>query len=174
MLSPIAKIMLTLSALAPVALIYSYVAWTQNQLPIALWALFLALLSVALCLLTLHLAKEKVDQSDYKATHAEAADGENIGFLLLYVLPLFTDQIVTLNWQLWLPTLALLCLLIGTGYAHHFNPLLGIFGWHFYKVSGEDGIVFILITKKPIASVTKQLRVGQLTDNILYDLGGKL
>lgn len=173
MLSFISKVMLTFSALAPVAFIYAYVAWTQCQFVVAASAAIGGAMSVGLCLLVLNIAREKVTRSSFHAVEIEAADGENIGFLLLYLLPLFTDTISSLNWQLWLPTLALLGLLIGTGYAHHFNPLLGLFRWHFYKVKSKEGVVFILITKKRISDALKNLEVGELTDNILFDLGEK-
>jgi hypothetical protein len=168
------KLMLTLSALAPVSLIYSYVAWTQSQFLVAQLSLLVALATVGTCLFVLHLAGNLATRTDFQSREIEAADGENVGFMLLYLLPLFTDEIASLNWQLWLPTLALLGVMIGNGYAHHFNPLLGLFGWHFYKATGESGIVFILITRKRLANAAAPLKVAQLTDNILFDLGGRI
>lgn len=173
MLSFFAKLMLTFSALAPVALIYAYVALTQDRKHVAFGAALAAIAAVGFSLLVLHLARTRVTRAAFTAKEVEAADGENIGFMLLYLLPLFTDKLENMNWQLWVPTLALFALLIGNGYAHHFNPLLGLAGWHFYKVKGEEGVVFILITKKRLANATAKLEVAQLTDNILYDLGGK-
>lgn len=173
MLSFIAKLMLTISALAPVALIYSLVAAFQANFEVAFWAGAASILAASLCAAVLHVGGRKASRSKFTAKGIEAADGENVGFMLLYLLPLFSDKIETLRWELWLPTLVLLGLLIGNGYAHHFNPLLGLFGWHFYKVTSNEGVTFVLISRKRLANAIGTLTVSQLTDNILYDLGGK-
>jgi hypothetical protein len=114
-----------------------------------------------------------LEPMDFTVQTAEAADGENLGFMLLYLLPLFTDKIKDLDWQLWLPTLAFLGVMIANGYAHHFNPLLGLLGWHFYKVSGAGGISYILITKRKLADTLTPMRVALLTDYMLIEIRGE-
>lgn len=173
MLSSVFKLMLTLSALAPVALIYCLVSLFQGSFVVAGLSGLACIVTVCLCAVVLHVGSKHATQSKFTAKGIEAADGENIGFMLLYLLPLFSDKIGELHWEVWLPTLVLLGLLMGRGYAHHFNPLLGLFGWHFYKVVDADGITFILISKKRLANALGPLDVGQLTDNLLFDRGGK-
>lgn len=173
MLSFIFKVMLTFSALAPVALVYGLVSFFQNEYAVAAYAGMACVGAVGLCALVLQVGSQHANRSSIKAKEIEAADGENIGFMLLYLLPLFTAQVSDLKWEVWVPTLILLGLLMGNGYAHHFNPLLGVFGWHFYKVMSDEGVTFILISRKRIASARGRVDVGQLTDNILFDLGGK-
>lgn len=173
MLGIFAKLMLTVSALAPVAFVYFCVALSQGKAEVAFWSALIGIAAFLFCLIILWVAKHKVAESAFQAKTIEAADGENIGFLLLYLMPIFTSSIETLKWELWVPTGALFFLLILNGYAHHFNPLLGIAGWHFYKVTGKSGITFILISRKRLANAALPLKVGQLTDNVLFDLGGK-
>ena len=51
--------------------------------------------------------------------------------------------------------------------------MLGLMGWHFYKVESAEHVTFILITKKHLRTAATQIKVGQLTEYILLDLGGK-
>jgi hypothetical protein len=96
-----------------------------------------------------------------------------VGFMLLYLLPLFTDKVNTLNWSLWIPTILVFAVITATGYSYHFNPLLGMMGWHFYKVSSTEGVTYVLLTKRQLRSAAEPLSVGQLTEYVLLDLGAR-
>ncbi|GAM02833.1 hypothetical protein [Sphingomonas parapaucimobilis] len=170
MLNALARILLTSSAIAPVGLTYAWVAYTQNDLRAALYIAIGSLATVAICLMMLRYAKKNLEITLFQASEVEAADRENMGFLLLYLLPLFTSQFNTLNWQLWIPTLGIFAIITATGYNYHFNPLLGILRWHFYKVKSREGVTYVLITKKQIRSAANPISVGQLTEYILIDL----
>lgn len=104
-------------------------------------------------------------------TSIEAADDENVAFLVLYAMPLFTSQFNTLDWKLWLPLGAMFVIIAMTGYCFHFNPLLNLLGWHFYRVTSPDGVTFILITRKHLRTISKDLPVVQLTEYVLVDRG---
>jgi len=118
-------------------------------------------------------AQRNIESFDFAPQTIEAADTESLGFMLLYLFPLFTDQISNLHWELWAPIIAIFSVIIATGHSYHFNPLLGLAQWHFYKVTSSDGVSYVLITKKHIRTAAEHLRVGQLTDYMLLDLGGK-
>ena len=106
----------------------------------------------------------------FTATTIEAADKENISFLLLYLLPLFTEEFSTLNWNVWIPVVLIFALVVATGYSYHFNPLLSLFRWHFYKAGTKEGVTYVLITKKQLRNATETIKVGQLTEYIVIDL----
>jgi hypothetical protein len=128
---------------------------------------------VAVCLGMLSYSKKHLERIPFSTITAEAADRENIGFLLLYLLPLFTSSFSALNWQVWIPAIAIFAAVVGTGYSYHFNPLLGLMGWHFYKVGTKEGVTYVLITKKHLRNATTTIEVGQLTEYIVLDLGEK-
>jgi multisubunit Na+/H+ antiporter MnhB subunit len=163
--------MLTASSIAPVGFTYAWVAYLQDQKGVAVAAGCIGLLAVTACLLVLGYARKNVEAMEFKAQSIEAADRENLGFMLLYLLPLFTDKIATLNWSVWIPMVLVFAVIIATGYAYHFNPLLGIMQWHFYKITSIEGVTYVLITKKQLRTAAKSLAVGQLTEYILIDLG---
>ncbi len=173
MLNAIARLLLTSTALAPVGLTYAWVAWVQGEQKWALGILASSVTLVLACLAVLRNARIESPATDFKAVSVEAADHENTAFLLLYVMPLFTSQFDTLDWQFWIPTVVIFGVITATGYNYHFNPMLGLMGWHFYKVQSTEGITFVLITKKHLRTAASQLKVGQLTEYILIDMGEK-
>lgn len=173
MLNTLARLLLTSTALAPVGLTYAWVAWVQNEHRWAVGILACSIVLVLTCIAVLRNAKISLSSTTFKAVEVEAADHENTAFLLLYVMPLFTSKFNTLDWQFWVPTVVIFAAITATGYNYHFNPMLGLMKWHFYKVKSSEGVTFVLITKKHLRSAAKELQVGQLTEYILLDLEDK-
>jgi hypothetical protein len=165
--------MLTASAIAPIAFTYAWVAYSQSEKIVSIAALSCGVIAVTLCIAVLHSAQKNLERMSFKPMAIEAADRENIGFMVLYLLPLFTDKINTLNWALWIPTVLVFSVVTAFGYSYHFNPLLGIIGWHFYKVESEEGVTYVVITRKHLRAASQVLTVGQLTEYILIDLEGR-
>ena len=172
MLSSLARAMLTATAIAPVSLTYAWVAFYQEEYIISAIATAIAVILTVLCIKLLGYVRKQIEDIPFKASSIEPADAESLGFMLLYLLPLFTDDIADLNWELWLPLIIVFGVMVGTGYSYHFNPLLGLLKWHFYKVTSESGVTYVLITKKHLRTASGVHRVGQLTEYILIDLEG--
>ena len=170
MLNSLAKLLLTGTALAPVALVYAWVMYTDNKAIIAISLVLLAVVLVIVMLGLLSYCRKHLERSTFKVTSIEAADREYITFILLYLSPLFTAEFGDLNWNILVPTVIIFLLVISTGYGYHFNPLLGILGWHFYKVNTEEGVSYVLITKKELRTAKQCLTVGQLTEYIVIDI----
>jgi hypothetical protein len=173
MLNALARLLLTATALAPVSFTYAWVAYVQGDPHTAKIIAAVGVALVVMCAVLLASAVTNLPASDFRASSIEAADHENTAFLLLYVMPLFTSQFQTLDWQFWVPTIIIFGVITATGYNYHFNPLLGLMRWHFYKVQSPEGVTFILITKKHLRTAATELRVGQLTEYILLDLEGR-
>ena len=170
MLSTLAKLMLTGTALAPVALVYAWVLYSDGKPRTAITLVVGAIGLIFLIALLLRYVQRHLERSEFKVTSIEAADREYITFILLYLSPLFTSEFGDLNWNILVPTLVIFVLVISTGYGYHFNPLLGLLGWHFYKVNTAEGVSYVLITKKELRSAKQCLTVGQLTEYIVIDL----
>lgn len=173
MLSSLAKVMLTSTAITPVLFTYAYAAYRAGAYGQCWLLIAFGGVLFNLCLFMLSYSQKNLERIDFTITKAEIADRENIGFLLLYLLPLFTSSFSSLNWSVWVPVTAVLAAVIGTGYSYHFNPLLGIMRWHFYKVETQEGISYVLITKKQLRSAMTVKGIGQLTEYIVLDLGGE-
>lgn len=171
MLNRVAKFVLTATALAPIAITYAWVALIDDNKTLAVAFLGLAALLVALCVAMLRLIRNEMQPQNFKVNSAEAADRENIAFLLLYIAPLFTSQFEDLNWTVIVPVLVVFGFVVSTGFYYHFNPLLGVLGWHFYRVGTPEGITYVLITRRELRSVRDSFQVVQVTEYIVLDVG---
>lgn len=168
MLSTLARVLLTMTSMAPVGLVYAWAAYTQNSSDVAILIAVASALLVPVCIAIMRFAKYKLESFHITIEAIEPADRENTSFLLLYLLPLFTDKFDTLNWSVWVPILAIFALMTSSGYNYHFNPLLSLFGWHFYRVE-SDGVSYVLITRRHLRSVVGRTMVCQLTEYILLE-----
>lgn len=170
MLSLPARLILTSAAIAPVGLTYAYVAWSEKE---TTWAIWLSVASVVLmlsCWILIKYARKHLERTTFKITSIEAADRENMAILLLYLLPLFTAEFSSLNWNIWIPALIVFAVVVGTGYTYHFNPFLALIGWHFYRVGTPEGVTYVLITRKRLRDANREITIGELTEYIILDL----
>ncbi|WP_417663022.1 hypothetical protein [Pseudomonas sp.] len=170
MLSSVAKVLLTSTSIAPVGLTYAWVAWFNGDHIFSGLAVAASLTLVLICIWMLRYAKKNLEHFNFSVSTVEAADRENMGFLLLYLLPLFTSSFGALNWMVWVPTLIIFAIITSTGYSYHFNPLLGVMKWHFYKVGTPEGVTYVLITKKELRRASSPLIAAQLTEYIVIDV----
>lgn len=170
MFSTVARILLTSTAIAPVGFTYAWVGYMQGSTKPAIVIAIVSVLLVIVCLWLLGYARRKLERMQFAASKVETADRENMGFLLLYLLPLFTSDFKSLDWQLWVPTIFIFMIVTATSYSYHYNPLIGMLGWHFYKVESREGVTYVLITKKQLRKAIEKIEVGQLTEYILIDL----
>jgi hypothetical protein len=170
MLSRVARILLTASAVAPVGISYAWVSYTQSEYRVMVIAIAVSVLALVACLGILRYARSTLEEINFRTQSIEPSDSESLGFMIFYILPLFTDKIASLNWAAWIPIVGMFSLVVGSGYGYHFNPLLSLLGWHFYKVTSTDGVTYVLITQRHIRTASEAITVGQLTEYILLDL----
>src|SRR6185295_15641172 len=121
-------------------LVYAYALWMDDKRYLAIVVLSIALALVLAALLFLAGVFRNLGRSSVKLVSAETADQENVAFLLLYVSPLFTADVASLNFSIVVPVVILFTIVVMSGNNYHFNPLLNIFKWHFYKVDTPDHV----------------------------------
>lgn len=173
MFSKLAKLMLMFTSIAPVGLTYSWVAF-QEGFEFTALILFVCCISLAwICAKLLSYAEKNLPKSKFKITSIEPSDSENIAFMLLYLLPLFESNFAGLNWQVWIPAIVIFAAVIISGYGYHFNPMLGLLGWHFYKVGTNEGVTYLFISRQKFSSANVSLAIGKLTEYIILDMGGR-
>ena len=165
----LAKFLLAATAFAPAALIYSIV-WTMSRcyLQAAIW-LAVSGVMFGMCWLIVRYALRTLQDIPYKATKVEVADNEVVSFLLIYLLPLITRDLATYNWAVWILVALILCYVVAKSYGYHFNPVLAMFGWHFYKVSDKEGMTYVLISRRRLYKADTAITVGELSDYVLID-----
>lgn len=170
MFGKIVKTYFIATALAPVCFSLSYVATLkQGFLPWGLVALATAILLGGSCVGIVNLAKTRLETLPITIKKAKSADKDVIGFFVAYVLPLFFAKSLNLEPTAIFIFIALLAFVIWGTHSIQVNPLLGIFGYHFYEVDSESGISFLLVTKRKIVNVKSITNVVQLTEYLTLD-----
>ena len=163
------RTLFTATAFAPASFVYALVWFSQERylggcICIAA-GVFLVLGGLGIA----SQAKKTLPSLPYTAKQVETADSEIIGFLLIYLLPLMTDDYSTTNWFLWILIAVVFCWLVAASYGYYFNPVLSMFGWHYFKTTDDQGRTSVLITKKRLYDPNTQLLVGKIAEYVLIE-----
>lgn len=171
MLNSLARLSLTATAIAPVGFTYAFVAAFNEAWSAMFWLLVGSVALVVVCLLVLRTTRSRRAPAAerHRITTVEPADRENMAIMLLYLLPLFTADFDKLNWIMWVPTIAIFAFIAVTSHSYFFNPLLGAFGWHFYRVGTPQNVTNILITKRIIRKGDQTVKGIELGDYVILE-----
>lgn len=184
MLNRLAKLALVSTALAPICLTLWFVeissAW-QSALPLAdnlatHWRsgsgyLLAALVLSGLCfgLVWLSASRHGLERLPVRIKSVKTVDKEIVGFLLVYLLPLINQSQNTISLPVLVFVAVIFFFIIYNSHAYHFNPLLGFFGYHFFEVTIEGDITYVLITRQNITDCKAVSQVVQLTEYMILD-----
>lgn len=165
MFNKLIQMLLVSTSISPVLLTFWFKSFIQSRrLTDNFLLLLLGLILIVILRVTLSVAKRKLEVLPISITEVSNADKETIVFIFTYLIPLLdisTPMIIFL--------LTLFFLIIFTTNIYHFNPLLGLLGYHQYEIKTDDGIAFILITKKTMKNTKQVKAIVQLTDYILLE-----
>lgn len=165
MLGKILKVLLALTAVAPLSVSLTYVfAAREHNIQLALVAGFSCILLGAIALWVMEFASKKLEHLPVTIKKAKSADKEVIGFFLAYALPLVFKGSDVPDLGSWLLASVILLFVLWSTHAMQANPVLGLFGFHFYEVETADGITYLLISKRRINTVQSIKHVVQLSE----------
>lgn len=169
MLGFLARLFFTTTAVAPVGLVYAFAFLFEGKFLVAgtisigvIALVFVAFRFIVYCRSTLQGLTQNI-------TSAETADQENVAFLLLYITPLFTSQTGDMNFVMLAIVGVVFIAVVMAGNNYHFNPLLNLLGWHFYKIDTPDNVKRILISRRDIVNVRDEVTVITLTSYVLLE-----
>jgi len=174
MLNQFAKLLLVATSLSPVL---GAVAVNQFALgkPWTDWLPWLAvgLLLVFICWALLrHLAATAQSQL-LTLAQFENNDKEVLAFLLTYLLPFVSAKDMAFQGQ-WLTgayIFAVIFMVIAHAGAFHFNPVMGLLGYHFYGIKNGDGVSLLLISKAELHKPGIEVKTVKLAHNIYLHSG---
>jgi|GEM_PF-412204 len=171
MLGRIAKFLLVLTAVAPIGLTWAFADWRahgfrQQQLTAGLVAVLLAVL----CVLLIVAAHRQLPVSPFTAASVKHNDSEVVGFLVAYLLPLVSTNTGEFDYAVLAFVSGLLGIVVATSESYSFNPLLTLFGFHFYEVESSDGVAYMLITRRHVRRCKDIETVAELTRSVLLDM----
>lgn len=130
--------------------------------------------SVYLCHKVLQFYSTKVGSGPLKITSLRVADRSTITFVVAYVLPLLTVGNVRVQWEVLVIVFGLLIMLIYHSDAYLVNPLLAIpFGYHFYEVTNEEQVTYILVSRREIVNTREPVEGRQVSRFMFLDAEGR-
>jgi hypothetical protein len=174
MLNKFAKVLLVSSSLSPVL---GTVAVNQLALGKPLWSwlpwVVMALLLVFICWGLLRYAERNAQKHKLKVEQFEDNDKEVLAFLLAYLLPLVSvkDTVAEIHWLTGAYVLVIILLVFTHARAFHFNPVMGLLGYHFYSLKNGDGISLLLISRSELRRSGRELDTVRLAHNIYLHTG---
>lgn len=172
MLSFVAKLLLTLTAIAPVVLVMAMMAWLERELRVSLMLGASGVVLASGGFLLFAYASRQLERFPISPTSAEPADRENMAILIVYLTPLLRLSLSDFSWPIWTATVGIIVSLLSFSNSYPVNPILSLLKWHSFKVSTKEGITYTLVTKEKPKNVNRSFTVVQLTDYILVDVGG--
>jgi len=167
MFSKFAKLILLSSSVSPILLVWGVVFFRNGE---KLWALCIAAVSIflfCLCGALIKHAEENFPKEKFITTEVEVADREVFSFLAAYLMPLVFGQEQSPDPYILATVIIVFATTLLVSYNYHFNPVLSLRGWHFYRVKNSSGMQYILLTKSDIKLCKEQIQVAHLTDYLL-------
>lgn len=165
MFSKIIQLILVITSLSPVLLTFWFKEFSKNwNLADGVTYLLTAIILFLVLKFLLLLAKEKLEILQVSISEISNADNESIIFIFSYLIPLIDIDRTMITFLL-----LLFFVIIYTTNIYHFNPILGLWGYHQYQIKLTNGTNFILITKKKLLNSKQIKNVVQLTNYILME-----
>lgn len=174
MLNRFANLLLVSTSLSP---ILGAVAVNQYSLgkQASAWLpwLVVALFLVFICWGVLQYAARAAQKHTVHVTQFEDKDKEVLAFLLAYLLPFAAgkDMLADVHWLTGVYVFAIILLVFTHARAFHFNPVLGLLGYHLYRLKDGDGVSMLLISRSELRR-TGEVRTVRLAYDIYLQIGG--
>lgn len=167
------RFLLVVSALAPVLGAFAINAYSQGQRGQAIWYAVIGILLVVVCLLCIWGCRSVLAEEPLNTAKVKSADKEILSFLIVYLLPLLSQNVIAFKGDLFTAGYVILIVVLCVYHsnAFSFNPILGMVGYHFYEVESDTGMSYLLISRQVHRRQENALSVVQISDYIYLDLG---
>ncbi|MEQ8990724.1 MAG: hypothetical protein RLO46_02735 [Pseudomonadales bacterium] len=175
MLNTFARFLLVSTSLSPLLGAVAVNQFARGE-PAMRWGAWLAvaLLLVFLCWALLRYAAKNAQQHQFHIKEFERNDKEVLAFLVTYLLPFLSTEKMGFagDWLTGAYVLAIIFLVIAHAGAFHFNPVMGLLGYHFYAVKNGDGVSHLLISKDELKRQNRDVETERLAHGIYLHTGG--
>jgi len=173
-MNKISKMLLVSTSFAPILITFSFVKYLSGEKIYKLWPYAVVIIGlVIICLCLLYYSKNYIQEEAFTVTSISTADGEVVGFIIAYMLPLLSLTIPVIDIRVIYFIALMFFIVIWTTNSYHINPLLSLVGYHFYEVSCDDNVTYLLLTKKELRKTTTVSTVVHLTEYMILDVEGK-
>ena len=171
MFSKSVKLALVATSFAPVLLTIGWIRLVDGKIwPDAIAYFVAAAFAIGLCLLLIGAARSQLEVIPFHPTSVSTADAEIVGFVLAYLLPFVDAAGISVKPSVFWFVMALLGLVVWSTNSYHVNPVLGLLGFHFYEVTTEGDVTFVLVTRRNLRDSGKIASVVQLTEYMVLEV----
>jgi hypothetical protein len=106
-----------------------------------------------------------------KTAEIKSADKEALTFLVIYLMPIISKDFIGINSN---PLTAVYVIAVIAWAVYHcdafcFNPVLALFGYHFYEVKNDEGIPYLLLTRQTLLQSKREYQVVRVSDYVFLD-----
>lgn len=175
MLNSFAKFLLVSTSLSPLLGAVAVNQFSRGE-SIAYWGAWLAtaLLLVFLCWALLRYTANNAQIHILQIREFEQDDKEVLAFLVTYLLPFLSTEKMGFagDWLTGTYVLLIIFLVIAHAGAFHFNPVMGLLGYHFYAVKNEEGASLLLISKDELHKANMEVQTVRIAHNIYLNTRG--
>lgn len=169
MLSKFLKIIMVLTSISPVFFTLWFKEFSKQwHLNDGLVWLVLSIVLIIIAYIILQISLKKLEKIPIQISSLATADKEVLAFIFAYLLPL-----IDIDYTMMAFVLVLFAFVVFTTHTYHFNPIFGLFGYHFYEVTTTNGISYVLMSKKQIRNLNQVTEVILVSDYILIDTKNK-
>lgn len=162
MFSKLIQIILVVTSLSPMLFIFWFKEFSNNWNIIeGVFYLVVAILLFVALKIILNIANKKLEVLPVTINEISIDSNSSIMFIFTYLIPL-----MNIDKMMMIFLLLLFFIIIFTTNIYYFNPILGLLGYHHYRVKMSNGTNFILITKKTLVH-TKQIKNVVLLSNYI-------
>ena len=174
MLNNLAKLLFVATSLAPILCVFAVCDIDKgNGYYVAGFLFWFAAVLVSSCWFFLRRASQHVAKEPIKIRSLSSTDKETLAYLIAYLLPVISGGTMDIreNMLASIMVLTVLVMCVFHTNAFHFNPLLGLFGYHFCEITTTSGNTAMLITKRTHRCQEQILNVRELWDLVYLDAG---
>ena len=133
-------------------------------------SLVLAILLISLCKALVAFARGSLPNfSPFHVTAVKPADSELLTFLLAYLLPLVNIAGTRIDWWVLGFVVLLVVGVVWATHAYYYNPVLALFRYHFYEVTSDGGVTYMVLSNRTLRSASDLVSVKQLSAYVLMD-----
>ncbi len=169
MLSKFLKIIMVLTSVSPVFFTLWFKEFSKQwHLNDGLVWFVLSIVLIIIAYIILQLSLKKLEKIPIEISNLASADKEVLAFIFAYLLPLIDIDFIMIVF-----ILVLFTFVAFTTHIYHFNPIFGLFGYHFYEVTTSNGISYVLMSKRQIRNLNQVSEVILVSDYILIDTKNK-
>jgi len=172
MINNLARFLLVATSLAPILGAVAINQYSQGK-SWQDWSVWLVagVLLVFICWGVLEYSAKAIQKQQLTIEEFDTEDREVLAFPVAYLLPLLSSKDLSFSgdWMTGAYVLVIIFWVITHSGAFHFNPVMGLVGYHFYRVKNSQGLPVVIISKREITMRGTQLNIVKLSRNIYLD-----